>query len=260
MNGMPHDRARLSPQAWEVLEETLVAYALGALSDAELADVRRHLALCPACRAEVGELTAAVTLLPLAVEPVEPTPELRGRILAAARAAPAAEPPLRIVPAAPSVGPQPVARRPSVWRPWLLTAAAALLAVGVGFSNVVLRQDLQERERQLAVFESASRTLALAGPAEQQGARGVLVERAGGGTPVLLLEGMPAPEGNRTYQVWVIRGGQPVSAGVLPPRAAGQQRLELTQSLTGVQTVAVSVEPAGGSPSPTGPIVLATNL
>jgi anti-sigma-K factor RskA len=259
MNGTPHDRARLSPQAWEVLEETLAAYALGALPDAEITDVRRHLALCPACRAEVGELAAAVTLLPLGVKPAEPTPELRGRILAAARTAPAAEPLLRIVPAAPEARPQPPARRPSAWRPWLLTAAAALLAVGVGFSNVVLRQDLQERERQLAVFESASRTVALAGPAELQGAKGVLVERAGG-APVLLLEGMPSPEGNRTYQVWVIRGGQPVGAGVLPPRAAGQQRLELTQSLEGVQTVAVSVEPAGGSPSPTGPIVLATNL
>jgi len=260
MNGTPHDRARLSPHAWEALEETLAAYALGALPEAEIADVRRHLALCPACRAEVGELAAAVTLLPLVVEPAEPAPELRGRILAAARAASAVEPPLRIVPTAPHGRSRPPASRPGAWRPWLLTAAAALLAVGVGFSNVVLRQDLQERERQLAVFESASRTVALAGPAERQGAKGVLVERAGGGAPVLLLEGMPAPEGNRTYQVWVIRGGEPVSAGVLPLRAAGQQRLELTQSLEGVQTVAVSVEPAGGSPSPTGPIVLATNL
>jgi anti-sigma-K factor RskA len=60
--------------------------------------------------------------------------------------------------------------------------------------------------------------------------------------------------------VWVIRNGQPASAAVLRPGAEGQQKVELEQPLSGAQTVAVSVEPAGGSPSPTGPIVLAGNL
>jgi anti-sigma-K factor RskA len=77
---------------------------------------------------------------------------------------------------------------------------------------------------------------------------------------MLLLQDLPRQPASRTYQVWVIRDGPPASAAVLPPGADGQQVVELQQDLDGVHTVAVSVEPAGGSPSPTGPIVLAGNL
>jgi anti-sigma-K factor RskA len=268
MNGTPHDRARLSPAAWEALEETLSAYALGALPGGEAADVQRHLGVCPACRAEASELAAVVGVLPAVCEPAEPPAGLRERVLAAARTeldAPAAPPPLRTVAPAPDgstapvARPTPVRRTATIWRPWLLTAAAAALAVGVGFSNVVLRGELREREAQLDVYESANRVLALAGPAEQQGGRVVLVEPAAGRSPTLVVDRLPALPPDRAYQVWVIRGGQPVSAAVLPP-AEGPRLVELRESLAGAQTVAVSVEPAGGSPSPTGPVVLATNL
>jgi anti-sigma-K factor RskA len=259
MNGTPHDRTRLSPETWEAVEETLAAYALGALPAPDADGVARHLALCAACRAEVSGMAAAASLLPLTCEPAEPSPELRRRLLAAVDADTArARPGLQALPPA-RVAPTPAGRAAPTWRPWLLTAAAALLALGVGFSNVVLRQELREREGELALYESAARSWALSGTAAQEGARGVLVQ-PGTGAPMLLLQDLPALPADRAYQVWVIRGGQPVSVGVLPPRADGQQVLALNQPLGDAQAVAVSVEPAGGSPSPTGAVVLATNL
>jgi anti-sigma-K factor RskA len=70
---------------------------------------------------------------------------------------------------------------------------------------------------------------------------------------------------NQSYELWALpRGGNPVSLGLLP--RSGRE----IRSLTGVQRaallvadkVAVSVEPAGGSPtgSPTGPIVIVTGV
>jgi anti-sigma factor ChrR (cupin superfamily) len=50
MNGTAHQWARLSDEARQALEETLAAYAVGALPDAEAAIVVEHLALCLECR------------------------------------------------------------------------------------------------------------------------------------------------------------------------------------------------------------------
>ena len=51
-----------------------------------------------------------------------------------------------------------------------------------------------------------------------------------------------------------------MSVGLLRPGSEGQQALQLERDLSGAQATAVSVEPVGGSPSPTGPIVMAAEL
>jgi anti-sigma factor RsiW len=262
MNGTPHDLARLSPQALEALEETLGAYALGALPTLEADAVTAHLADCPACRTVTADFAATAGLLAVAPEPVEPSAGLRHRILAAAQdeldsGAPPAEP-------IPFPGPlaQPSAARRTVSHfPWVAVAAALLVSFSVGVWNNQLRGELREQGEVLEVYEHARQTWALAPTAAGGGrGRGLVAVLEGGGQPVVLLQDLPAQPPNRIYQVWVIRNGQPVSAAVVRPGPEPQQRVELQQDLTGVQTIAVSVEPAGGSPSPTGPIVLAGNL
>ncbi len=153
-----------------------------------------------------------------------------------------------------------VARR-AAWSPWAAGAAAAVLvALGMGIWNAQLRGELRAQQQETALIQSARQAWALAPTPEGRGGRGLLVERAAGAPPVLLLQDLPRPPADRTYQVWVIRDGPPASAAVLQPGAGGQQVIELQQDLEGARTVAVSVEPAGGSPSPTGPVVLAGNL
>jgi anti-sigma factor RsiW len=267
MNGTPHDPTRLSPQAWEALEETLSAFALGALPEAEAAAVARHAAGCPTCRGLTAELTAGASLLAAAAAPAEPSAGLRQRLLAAAQAEQRNGAPLD-VPAAPIPfpGPPPTGMAPrargrgAAWFPWLATAAALLVSLSVGVWNAQMRGEAREQAEVLAVYENASRLWPLAGTAEAPRARGVVAAPASGGPPVVLLHDLPRLDRGRTYQVWVIRDGQPASAAVLRPGPAEQHVVELQQGLAGVQTVAVSVEPAGGSPSPTGPIVLAGNL
>jgi len=61
-------------------------YLTNALSDGESRSFEAHAAACGRCRADLEYLGDVATVLPLAVEPVDPPPSLRGRILAAARA------------------------------------------------------------------------------------------------------------------------------------------------------------------------------
>jgi anti-sigma-K factor RskA len=67
----------------------------------------------------------------------------------------------------------------------------------------------------------------------------------------------PAPEG-RTYQLWLIRNGQPVPSQVFNSEADGHALVEgiAVPSDGGIEAYAVTQEPAGGSSEPTMPILL----
>ena len=73
--------------------------------------------------------------------------------------------------------------------------------------------------------------------------RGVLIA----GTQV------PAPVGDRTFQLWVVpKSGDPISAGIFRPDAAGKVLAVSTVviELEGTAALAISEEPAGGLPQP----------
>jgi anti-sigma-K factor RskA len=76
---------------------------------------------------------------------------------------------------------------------------------------------------------------------------------------VLYVYDLPEPPPDRTYQAWCIIGGTPWSAGVFEVDDAGRTRFRAEQvpDWEGGITVAVTEEPAGGVPAPTGPMVLA---
>jgi anti-sigma-K factor RskA len=137
--------------------------------------------------------------------------------------------------------------------------------------NAELAARLEEQGRTLAGLREALAAQAsvlqvLAGPrtitatlAPPQGGRGsgrVVVDPATGEAAVVLA-GLDALPAGRVYELWAIRGERaPEPAGLLPaaaPIATRGTRLERPGEVT---AFAVSVEPAGGSPTPTGPIVL----
>src|SRR5262249_53170261 len=102
-------------------------------------------------------------------------------------------------------------------------------------------------------------TLALAGQGEFKNAvaRAYIEES---GRVILYAHNLPKVPDGRVYQMWVIVEKQePVSAALLQVDATGEAKYASgqIQGLTGPVKVAVTLEPAGGVPAPTGPLVLA---
>ncbi|MQY26773.1 anti-sigma factor [Nocardia aurantia] len=71
---------------------------------------------------------------------------------------------------------------------------------------------------------------------------------AGLARAVLTLDGVPAPPPGRSYQVWLVQpGGSPRSAAVFTAVPGSEVAVDYRPA----DTVAVTIEPPGGSPAPT---------
>jgi anti-sigma-K factor RskA len=160
-------------------------------------------------------------------------------------------------------GPRTRGRR-FAWREWGLLGSIAA-ALYFGFWSLRLQNDVALMSTQLAqqqpLMDAAvrGRVVRLAGTPAAPQVRGAVAE-----TPqatLVYLDNLPQPATDRAYQVWLIpSGGQPIGAGVSPPGTGGAQTIPLDRPLTNIQTVAVTQEPAGGSPAPTSDIVAAGQL
>ena len=79
------------------------------------------------------------------------------------------------------------------------------------------------------------------------------------GAAAALLAGLDPALAGKVYELWTIRGSEPPEpAGLLTvgPDGTAWARVEKLARPGDVTAFAVSIEPTGGSPSPTGPIVL----
>jgi anti-sigma-K factor RskA len=212
----------------DALHELTVGYALDALDPADTAAYEQHLARCPECQAELASLTAAAGALAFAVEPAEPPPALRARILASAGAERSNVIPLR-------------ARSRTDVAIRVLAVAASVAAVGLAIWNIALRDSLDHSHQAL-------RTVLL------HGATGSVVLGPRGEGTMVVTNMTSAPAG-KTYEAWVIVDGKATPAGTF---AAGGKTVvvRLRHSVPSGAIVAVTVEPMGGSQQPTArPIV-----
>jgi anti-sigma-K factor RskA len=223
------------------VHDLTAAYALDALEPAEAREYEEHLAHCERCRAELALLATTATSLAHAVEAPAPPPDLRERILVAARSERSNVVPLR-------------ARRPVVWQAVAAVAAAAAIGLGIWAANVSRSLDSERSARQRADGVLA----VLADPAAQRvalrGRPGTLVVAPSGAAALVIRRLSPAPSG-KTYEAWVIEGKTPQRAGTF---AGGSETtiVPLEHMVGSGTTVAVTVERRGGVDAPQGPIVL----
>ena len=264
-------------------------YALGMLTGEERREFEAHLESCPSCAAEVRQAREAVDALGASVPQVEPPASLRARVLASAErqgnvAAP--EEPSVTATASPTI---PASRARMSWRqsvPYGLAAAASLAAVALGMYALTLRERLAVLEGELQSTRAAQRTLqrqlvTLRADADI-GRRSAFILAAtdlrrielGGQAPAVdasarafwspargvIFAGtrLPALPQGRVYQLWMVTESAPVSVGLLTPDAQGKSiAVAPAPAVTGrVVALAVTLEPAGGVPAPTGPKIL----
>ncbi|WP_216319783.1 anti-sigma factor domain-containing protein [Deinococcus aestuarii] len=217
--------------------DQLTAYALGILPPEEEARVRAALEADPELRAGVDADREALAAL-AEVLPQEPLPDgaeerLMAR-LARERAATAA-------PGVSTPPPSPARRPNRTWLPLAALGLAAALAL-----VFVLWPEGDPLRRYANTPGATVQRLEANG-----GDLGQLVRLPDGRAYVYLAR--PA-EAGRVYQMWQIRGGVPVSLGVFEGQGF------LLTGLTPGATVAVSVEPPGGSPQPTTTPILVRQL
>jgi hypothetical protein len=148
----------------------------------------------------------------------------------------------------------------------LAPMAASLLGLGlalIGFRYVQTQAAFERDERALSLVTTSELVpLRLTPAASAQvpaGAHANYRGRAGTPLAVLTTENLPAAPAGRTYQAWVRHGETWTSLGLLQPNAAGVARLVTEDAALSVlpDSVEITSEPAAGSQTPSGPIILA---
>ncbi len=117
-------------------------------------------------------------------------------------------------------------------------------------------RDLQAHNAVLFAPDTLRVDLAGEGPAPGSTARAFMSRQRG---LAFAANQLPALPPDQVYQLWVVPQGQaPVSAGLLAPDPSGGASLffPMPAALPPVAALAVTVEPAGGVPAPTGSRVL----
>jgi anti-sigma factor RsiW len=228
------------------LHELSAGYALDALEPGERDAFEHHLAGCPECQEELAAFWEVAGALAVAADSPAPSPELRDRILADARAEKQTV-----------VSLDSRRRVPPVLT--AITAVAAAVAIGLGIYAVSLNNDLDATRSALTAQENAAAVLAdpTATTVALQAGSGRLVV-AGDGDAVLVLDDLAAAPAGKTYQAWIVEGQTPVSAGTFVS-ADGQAIVPIPQAVPDGAVVAVTVEESGGASSPTLPPIAASD-
>jgi len=262
----------------EHLEELLPFYAMGALTDAERARVDAYVAANPEARARLAEMTQASAALPLSVEPIQPPDRVKSKLMDRVRndaGRRVSQSPERSSARTRSWLERASQRLRPIWPTFSAVSLAAAVLLGLWALSLnsqlarlreetaTLRNDLMAQREALAKLSAADvQAAAIQGTELQPAARGRLFADPDGHAAVLVVTGLRPLAPGEVYQFWLIKGDVPVSAGLLTLDAQGQAVLafEPSQAISSFDAMGVSIEPEGGSPLPTGDIVMAGSL
>jgi len=247
----------------EQFAEDLALYALGSLEGDAVGSLERHLEECAACRQELARLEGDMALLALTTAGPSPPQRARQRLLKAIGREPRS---LRTV----------LTRR----RWWTLAPVFASLVLAI-FAILLWRENARQRDRMEVLradaarnqvtFEEAKHLLALltdpsamhvtlvAVQAKPQPA-GKAIYMPRNGALVFMASNLAPLAPAKTYELWLVpmHGEKPMPAGMFKPDPHGNAMVMMPPMMAGVEarTFTVTIEPEGGSPTPTLPMVL----
>jgi len=260
----------------EELRTSIDAWALGALPEAEARRVEAHLSECPECQADAQTAGAVTVGLAGSAPDQAPSPAVRATLMSVVAAG-----------LQPRTNPLPfvVRDRPSLAARtgWLVAAASLVLSGYLTWDGLRLRDQVATLSTRLAeaqALNAAAETrvtnlqhaaergvsamavltapdlaqIDLAGQPEAPDARArAFWSRTRG--MVFSASKLPPPPPGKTYQVWVVTADPaPISAGLIEPDSQGLVDVVFATppDIPQPKAVAVTLEPAGGVPAPTG--------
>jgi anti-sigma-K factor RskA len=223
--------------------DLLPAYALDALDEEDLVAVSSHLARCSLCQAELRSFRSVVDELPLVVPVRTPSPDVKQRLLGRVNSSHASDPV------------EPVSRRGlsfSFLRPLAILSLTALLFLALLLGSLLLRQGQQVQQ------VGGLQVIALNPTDAAPSAGGMIVMSESGEYGTLVVTGLPQLDEERQYQLWMVYDEVRDTAGVFSVEEDGYGVLYLRapRPLSDYARFGITIEPAGGSPGPTGDGVL----
>lgn len=245
----------------------LEAYALGACNAAEQAEVERMAAAHPEVKTALDAIFADLEKMAFAGA-VPPPPALKGRIMEAIAQAQAARP-NPPVPSAASKG--------ALWM-WLMALfilAQGILVIYLNAQLLKAKRQMAETEQRMADCESRQQQLQaaqsqqlalLADPATRlvrisplsgrsETWQLTLYHNPANAKTLLHLASLPPAPAGKDWQLWAIVNGAPQSMGVIALQGQTQPLLNMP-FVEQAEAFAISLEPAGGSASPTEVVAL----
>lgn len=245
----------------EQFAEDLAVYMLGELDPARTAEFRAHIESCVDCQRELQQMQADAAAYVLSAAGPAPPARTRERFIRAIEAERS------------SPGASTFPERTSWW-PKLAVVASAALALFFFLGNTITKRTLAnyvqqnrqleaELQRQQALWaalnspDAVQMTLTAANRPEPQ-ARVIYVPKRG--TVVFFANYFaPAPK-DKVYQLWLLpaTGNAPMPCGTFKPDQSGMASFTMEGMPENIQAknFAVTLEPPGGSQTPTMPILM----
>jgi anti-sigma-K factor RskA len=252
----------------------LPALALTALDKQDERALKEHLAACEECAPEMDQWLATAAALAYESQPLEPSSELRERIVEAVRREAIVPSVARVIPLRPRT-----ARQMKGFRGFAAIAAALIFVALVAGLIILWRENRaarseiarlgaqinnsqdqlhQQREILALLTRVGTRMAELAGTKDAPTAHAVLAFDNQSGNAVLVAQGLPPAPAGKAYQLWFIAGGKPLPGSVFKTDAAGNAVLhdQVPAGALDSAVFAVTLEPQGGVSSPTGAMYL----
>ena len=244
-------------------------YALGALDGEDKQTLEAHLRACPHCQQQLAAARQRTALMGLAAPPVAPPPQVKSALMDKVRVE--QRPPVAQSGSSQAAPPKTRKKRWGLRFAFGFGLATALLA----FTTYELAKQDLDRGKQLQQLQAqlSQDVAALQAMGQVTGAPDsaqiTLLQQPNGppgqahvlynarmGLGVYSGQIAPAPSG-KSYQLWLVpSSGAPVNAGLVD---ANQQNGAVVVRLApglAPKAFAVTLEPLGGRPQPTGPMVL----
>jgi len=233
----------MNETAHQKIKDLLPDYALGCLDEDEAAAVVAHLATCAECREELASYEMVTDSLATAVPIIQPPTVLKEHLLARTHTA---------VPSTPTRLDRLTAffrswRQRPIWQPALVLTLLAVIIAAL----FIWQQNNSAASAQYAL----SPTDAAPGASGQ-------ISVAADGSATLTINNLPPLASDQQYQLWLIDNGERDSGAIFSVNDDGAAvvAIKSTRPLTDYAAFGITIEPAGGSPGPTGERVLGYNL
>jgi len=261
-------------------KEMIPTYVLSALDAEENRALSEHLSQCAECQRELENWQGTAAILSLDAQPLEPSPQVRERIMATIQAESSqsvTESKSNVVQFKPASSPS-VRRYSSGWAIaagvlFLITTATLFLfwqenrvnsrkiaELGAELKNAQAELDQSKKIAQF-LMKPGARMNELAGTTQAPGANAKLAYDKTGHA-MLMAHGLPPAPSDKKYQLWFIVGNQkmPGKSFSVDSSGAGMLEDQIPESARQSAVFAITLEPAPGVQIPTGPIYLVSSL